>query len=121
MRRSLLTAALAVSLLAGGAPALASGIPPGKYAIGDSVMLGAKPALRARGFTVNAVKSRQFYEAVSIVRRKKDAAYLSRRRWNWRGPSSRPLDRGGAAPMREFSSVGGWTVSRWWYATGASV
>ena len=34
-------------------------------------MLGAKPALRARGFTVNAVKSRQFYEAVSIVRRKK--------------------------------------------------
>ena len=71
MRRSLLTAALAVSLLAAAAPALASGIPPGKYAIGDSVMLGAKPALRARGFTVDAVKSRQFYEAVSIVRRKK--------------------------------------------------
>jgi len=71
MRRPLLTVVLAVSLLAGAAPALASGIPPGRYAIGDSVMLGAKSGLQARGFIVDAVKSRQFYAAVSIVKRKK--------------------------------------------------
>jgi hypothetical protein len=71
MRRTLIALVLAVSLLAVAAPALASGIPPGRYAIGDSVMLGAKPQLRAHGFVVDAVKSRQFYQAVSIVKRKK--------------------------------------------------
>src|SRR6476620_4529987 len=71
MRRTLLASALAVALLASAAPALASGIPAGRYAIGDSVMLGAKPQLQARGFVVDAVKSRQFYSAVSIVKRKK--------------------------------------------------
>src|SRR4249920_1995349 len=39
-----------------------AGIPPGRLGIGDSVMLGAKQALRARGFrVVDAVVSRQFY------------------------------------------------------------
>ncbi len=71
MRRTLIAVAVAVSLLAIAAPAPASGIPAGRYAIGDSVMLGAKPQLRAHGFVVDAVKSRQFYEAVSIVKRKK--------------------------------------------------
>jgi hypothetical protein len=71
MRRALIALAVAVSLVAVAAPALASGIPSGRYAIGDSVMLGAKPQLQARGFVVDAVKSRQFYQAVSIVKRKK--------------------------------------------------
>ena len=71
MRRTLLATAVAVVLLATGAPALAAGIPAGRYAIGDSVMLGAKSQLQARGFVVDAVKSRQFYSAVSIVKRKK--------------------------------------------------
>ena len=71
MRRTLLASALAVALLGSAAPALASGIPAGRYAIGDSVMLGAKPQLQAHGFVVDAVKSRQFYSAVSIVQRKK--------------------------------------------------
>jgi hypothetical protein len=42
-------------------------IPPGRYAIGDSVMLGAKEELTARGIRVNAVVSRQFRDAVGIV------------------------------------------------------
>ena len=50
----------------------------GRYAIGDSVMLGAKGELRARGFIVNAVSSRQFSDAVSIVRRKAASGVLRR-------------------------------------------
>jgi hypothetical protein len=71
MRRTSISLVLAMSLLAAAGPALASGIPAGRYAIGDSVMLGAKPQLQAHGFVVDAVKSRQFYQAVPIVRRKK--------------------------------------------------
>jgi len=69
MRRALvLSAVLGVWLAATVAPALA--IPGGRYAIGDSVMLGAKDELQRRGFVVNAVQSRQFHDAVSIVRQK---------------------------------------------------
>ena len=42
-------------------------IPPGRYAIGDSVMLGAREELTARGIKVNAVVSRQFRDAVPLV------------------------------------------------------
>ena len=48
-------------------PSLA-GIPAGRYAIGDSVMLGAREALIARGFRVNAEVSRQFDDSVRLVR-----------------------------------------------------
>lgn len=41
-----------------------------RYAIGDSVMLGAKSILKRRGFTVNATVSRQSYSAPGMVRRK---------------------------------------------------
>ncbi|HJX06992.1 MAG TPA: hypothetical protein VJ736_02875 [Actinomycetota bacterium] len=71
MRTTFLAAALTVAVLVGAAPAVASGIPAGRYAIGDSVMLGAKAQLQAHSFVVDAVKSRQFYSAVSIVKRKK--------------------------------------------------
>jgi hypothetical protein len=63
MRRALIYLAVVLPLLLVTAPALAAGIPPGRYAIGDSVMLGAKPQLQARGFTVDARKSRQFSDA----------------------------------------------------------
>lgn len=37
------------------------------YAVGDSVMLGAAPQLRARGITVNAAVSRQASAAASLI------------------------------------------------------
>jgi hypothetical protein len=56
-------------------PALAA-IPPGRLAIGDSVMLGAREELRARGMRVNAVVSRQFRDAVPLVEQLKAAGTL---------------------------------------------
>jgi hypothetical protein len=51
------------------APALAGSIRPGRLGIGDSVMLGAKQQLRARGFrVVDAIVSRQFYRAPALVK-----------------------------------------------------
>jgi hypothetical protein len=40
------------------------------YAIGDSVMLGAKGQLKRRGFIVNAAVSRQAYSAPAMVRKR---------------------------------------------------
>ena len=57
----------------------AAGIPPGRYAIGDSVMLGAKDELTGRGIKVNAVISRQFRDAVPIVEQLKAAGRLRRK------------------------------------------
>lgn len=37
------------------------------YALGDSVMLGARPQLERQGITVNAVESRQFIQGISIL------------------------------------------------------
>lgn len=42
--------------------------PKGRFAIGDSVMLGAKPNLAAHGFTVDAKVSRQFFKAPGLLR-----------------------------------------------------
>ena len=50
----------------------------GRYAVGDSVMLGARTGLRTRGFVVNATESRQFATAVSIIRNRKAAGTLPR-------------------------------------------
>ncbi|MBI1352523.1 MAG: hypothetical protein GC156_15585 [Actinomycetales bacterium] len=41
-----------------------------RYAVGDSVMLGARTALRARGFAVDAAVSRQAYVGPSLIRKK---------------------------------------------------
>jgi hypothetical protein len=54
-------------------------IPPGRLAIGDSVMLGAKDELAARGFRVNASVSRQFRDAVPLVERLKAEGRLRRK------------------------------------------
>ena len=59
-------------------PALAA-IPPGRLAIGDSVMLGARDELTARGIRVNAVVSRQFRDAVPLVEQLKAAGRLRRK------------------------------------------
>jgi hypothetical protein len=59
-------------------PAVA-GIPPGRYAIGDSVMLGAKDELNGRGIKVNAVVSRQFRDAVPLVEQLKAAGRLRKK------------------------------------------
>ena len=58
---------VAASVALSATPALA-GIPAGRYAIGDSVMLGARDDLIARGFRVNAQVSRQFRDVVPLVR-----------------------------------------------------
>lgn len=42
-------------------------VPPGRYAIGDSVMLGSKKLLTARGIRVDATVSRQFSAAVPLL------------------------------------------------------
>ena len=41
-----------------------------RYAVGDSVMLGARTALKARGFGVDAAVSRQAYVGPSLLRKK---------------------------------------------------
>jgi len=66
LARSAAVFAACALLLAPSDPVRAA-IPPGRYAIGDSVMLGAKEELTARGIRVNAVVSRQFRDAVGIV------------------------------------------------------
>lgn len=65
--RVLIGTALVSALTLSAAPAFA-GIPAGRYAIGDSVMLGARQALIARGFRVNAQVSRQFDDSIRLVR-----------------------------------------------------
>ena len=57
----------------------AAGVPPGRLAIGDSVMLGAKDELVARGFRVNATVSRQFRDAVPLLERLRAAGRLRRK------------------------------------------
>ena len=73
--RRLIAIGLAIALVPLAATA-AGAVPSGRYAIGDSVMLGAKWQLRHRGFIVNAVESRQFSDAVSIVRQKASSGVL---------------------------------------------
>lgn len=84
MRRSLLAlsvAAASIALAAGLTAPVAQAvttIPTGRYAIGDSVMLGAKPNLASRGFVVNATESRQFSAAPAIIRTKLNNGTLPR-------------------------------------------
>ena len=65
--RMLIASAFVGAILLPAAPALA-GVPAGRYAIGDSVMQGARKALIARGFRVNAEVSRQFDDSIRLVR-----------------------------------------------------
>lgn len=58
--------AAGVQLPAGSAQAAS----PGRFALGDSVMLGAKARLVHRGFTVNAKTSRQVQTGLDLLRAK---------------------------------------------------
>ncbi len=72
----LFVAALTVMSVLGSTSPAGAGIPQGRYAIGDSVMLGARSALIARGFRVNAEVSRQFRDAPALVRQLAAAGHL---------------------------------------------
>jgi hypothetical protein len=78
VRRLLTVILLGVLALEPVGPAGAA-IPPGRYAIGDSVMLGAADELTAYGIKVNAVVSRQFRDAVPLVQRLRAAGKLRRK------------------------------------------
>lgn len=69
--------ALPLMLVPGAGPSGA--IPGGRYAIGDSVMVGAREELRAKGFKVNAVRSRQFSDGVAVVRSLRRQGLLPRK------------------------------------------
>jgi hypothetical protein len=77
MRRAAIVLLCLVASLAAIEPATAA-VRNGREAIGDSVMLGAKTRLQARGFRVDAVVSRQFDDAVGIVRSRARAGTLRR-------------------------------------------
>ena len=79
MSRTSRALVLLVALLAFVATPAGAAIPPGRLAIGDSVMLGAKGELVARGFRVNATVSRQFRDAVPLVERLKAEGRLRRK------------------------------------------
>jgi len=57
----------------------AEGPPKGRFAVGDSIMLSAKPELRDMGFVVNAKVGRQFGAGVWIVRHKAEDGTLAKR------------------------------------------
>jgi hypothetical protein len=77
MRKAVLGLALVGVMVV--APQPAGAIWGGRYAIGDSVMLGAKSALTARGFHVNTRISRQFSDAVTIVHDLATSGHLRKR------------------------------------------
>jgi hypothetical protein len=58
---------------AGSAPADARG----RYGFGDSVMLGARSELAARGIRIDAVVSRQFSSLPKVIRRKRNNGHLA--------------------------------------------
>jgi hypothetical protein len=76
MRRGFAIALCLAVWLAAAPPAAA--VPSGREAIGDSVMLGARSRLQNRGFRVDATVSRQFDDAVPIVRSRARAGTLRR-------------------------------------------
>jgi hypothetical protein len=74
-----LVCAVAVHVLLVGVAEPSGAIPKGRYAIGDSVMLGASEELRDRGFHVNASRSRQFPDGITVVRSLKRNGRLPRK------------------------------------------
>ena len=80
--RRIIVLALALAVVLGAAVPSAGrgGIPRGRYAIGDSVMLGAAEHLRARGIQVHPhARARQFGDALGIVRHLKRDGRLKRK------------------------------------------
>jgi len=63
--------AVIVALVTLTVPTAADAAAKGRFALGDSVMQGAKPRLENRGFAVNTAISRQVSAGVDILRSKK--------------------------------------------------
>lgn len=59
-------------------PAAPVQVAAGRWAVGDSVMLGARAQLTARGVRVDAVESRQFHSGIALVRAARNAGTLPR-------------------------------------------
>lgn len=59
-------------------PAAPDPVAAGRWALGDSVMLGARPQLIARGVRVDAVESRQFHSGIALLRAARAAGRLPR-------------------------------------------
>ena len=59
--------------------AIAGSPPKGRFGVGDSIMLSAKPELRPLGYGVNASVGRQFGAGVWIVRHKAEDGTLPKR------------------------------------------
>ncbi len=70
--KRLIPTALVLSVLAGMVVVGPAQAVPSKdrYAVGDSVMLGARSALKSRGFGVDASTSRQAYSGPALLRKK---------------------------------------------------
>ena len=70
--RGLIGSVVAAAVVVGGAavPADAAASTRDRLAVGDSVMLGARPALKDRGFAVDAAVSRQSYSGPALLRAK---------------------------------------------------
>jgi hypothetical protein len=75
---ALTSAVLPYPALSSSARMPAAALPRGRYAIGDSVMLGSKKLLSARSITVNATVSRQFSQAVPALAAVRRAGRLPR-------------------------------------------
>ncbi|MGZ4125537.1 MAG: hypothetical protein ACXVQU_08295 [Actinomycetota bacterium] len=75
--RGIFIAAVVITAMLPAASARAT-VPWGRYAIGDSVMLGARDQLVADGFRVNAVVSRQFRDGPLLVRQLAAGGHLPR-------------------------------------------
>jgi hypothetical protein len=79
IRARFLFAVVAIGSIALTPPPAAAGIPPGRIGVGDSVMLGAKDELVARGVRVNAIVSRQFRDVLPLLEQMRSAGRLRRK------------------------------------------
>jgi hypothetical protein len=82
--RTIRTLAVVIVLAGVATPADAGGrahaIPPGRFGIGDSIMLSVKPDLKALGWVgVNAVVGRPFHDGLAVAQRLVDQGRLSKR------------------------------------------
>lgn len=72
MRGVIAGAVLVAATVVGIAPPAAAAPSSDRFALGDSVMLGARTALKQEGFRVDAAESRQAYAGPAMLRRMGD-------------------------------------------------
>ena len=80
VRRSIVVFALTAAMLAGGSgPASAGPPPPGRFGVGDSIMVSATDELEAFDWRVNAEVGRQFSTGLRVVRWRANRGTLPKR------------------------------------------